>query len=151
MFDSRVRKYALEDVRKVLPSHLQFIRVGRRKREAVTLRVVNPKLRHLGGRDEDQFVTLKRTSMPEEAWLAISAFAQLADRAVDWDKLVPRRQVIPGIRNALGLPFEKRFVFHSYRHGRATDLKRVVQMRLDDVQDKGRWYSQASMKIYLHA
>jgi len=74
---------------------------------------------------------------------------------------VPRRSVIPTIRANLGRKADRSVVYHSLRHGAATDHFHygwrfplgtpAERIAVDDLQTLGCWASEKAAHIYLHS
>ena len=126
------------------------------------LRIVCPKV----GKKGVQHVTVPLSTLTTPCICAIDSFRLTKwpkpaivsfkkmpeDYPEFWHKTLPRSAVIPRLRKALDMTDERTdVVFHSMRHGRASQLFDFYDWSLNRLRKFGRWMSKGAARIYLHS
>ena len=101
-----------------------------------------------------QDITVHRRWVPKSAHLALKRFQSRSWKQgaeVDWENLYKRGQPTKHLQHTFApLLKEWTIVWHCFRHGRVTELRRVHGWSEDFLQQFGRWRNRNSMLIYLH-
>ncbi len=108
---------------------------------------------HLGscktakGKGRYQTARMPLQLLPQQVCEVLQVFSALNDIRFSWN--IPKAKVCAHIRGVLDTE-DKGYVFHSLRHGRATHLRRVHQLKDEELKVLGRWASVGGLYAYLH-
>ena len=111
--------------------------------------VARPKIQDA---DNSQRVALNCTLVPDWCHDILARYLDSGEEFMPiWQAAFTKQSCCPWIRYALGVGDDKGFVFHSVRHGRAAHLFKQEGIGLQEILEFGRWRSERSTRMYLHA
>lgn len=134
----------------VEPHHLSEI-VDSREREKWNCFVANPKITDV---HNSQRVVLPTVLVPEWARHVLRRYRDGETSFVPmWKAALHKNSCCPHLRWVLGVHHEDapRYAFHSVRHGRSVQLFKHEGLTLMELLDFGRWRSERSARMYVHA
>ena len=138
------------EVRQISPSSVNRVVLPWRGKNTAFWIVVIDKPKTDKGMNGYNTVRIRETTMPSGFANDLYWFTQLQDQNLRvFETSIKKNTVCRAIRDAL-LPLTGNFVFHSLRHGRATNLYTIWHYVLEELKDVGRWKSEASARMYIH-
>lgn len=129
------------EIRRVTPEDVSFFKEG------ACWEVNLGSCKTAKGKERYQTARMPLQLLPPQVCEALEVFSLLNNKNFSWR--IPKGKVCAHLRQVLSTE-DKGFVFHSLRHGRATHLRRVHQLKDDELKVLGRWASVGGLYAYLH-